>query len=108
MRTRSAAALDHCDLCGGRTTAQTIEPANHTWIWKLRYSSAQTAVVSYRALWTTKNMPPHNGGVGIFAAVVRACYHAESDAPAAPRVRHSPVHFGVRRCPIRAQLLRRS
>jgi hypothetical protein len=32
----------------------------------MRYSSAQTAVVSYRALWTTTNMPPHINGEGVF------------------------------------------
>ena len=32
----------------------------------MRYSSAQTAVASYRALWTTTNMPPHINSEGVF------------------------------------------
>jgi hypothetical protein len=54
----------------------------------MRYSSAQTAVVSYRALWTTTNMPPHINSEDAFREMkLRSHYEKPSERKTGERQR---------------------
>jgi hypothetical protein len=56
----------HCDLCGGELRLKRVEAANR---------------MSYRALWTTTNMPPHIKSESVFREMkLRSHYEKPSES----------------------------
>jgi hypothetical protein len=67
-----------------------------SWICRMRFSSARTAVVSFRALWTRINTPPRINSDGVFREMKpRGHYERPSESKTRDRQREKHEKSGA-------------